>query len=246
MEDYKCLAETIYKRKSTRVFSKKTVEILENDINLMEAFGIRALIDDIKVKVKVLGKNEVRNNRSDYCIAFYSEEKPLYLENIGFIGQQIDLILQSKGLGTCWWGMKKPKKDYKNIDNLGCIITMTAGYSKHDEIRTYPDGFDRKTAGEILIGDTETDSLIETVRIAPSAVNLQPWLIEKTDKKYNFYIKPPKKIMEKIISDMRFIDLGIAMAHLFVQAKADGYNVSFIFDGKNTKQGKYIGTICLE
>ena len=49
--------------------------------------------------------------------------------------------------------------------------------------------------------------------------------------------------MEKIIKDMRHIDMGIAMAHLFVQAKADGANVTFGFDGKDIKQGKYVGAI---
>jgi hypothetical protein len=111
MKDYKHLAETIYKRKSVREYSKLPVEIFDNEIDLLKIFDILPLIKDIRVNVKLLKKEEVKNNRSDYCIAFYSEEKPLYLENIGFIGQQIELELQSKGIGTCWWGMKLPKKE---------------------------------------------------------------------------------------------------------------------------------------
>jgi hypothetical protein len=245
MKDYKYLAEMIYKRKSVREYSKKPSEILENNINMLEAFEIHHLIDSIKVKVAVLRKSGVRNERSDYCLAFYSEEKPLHLENIGFIGQQISLELFSKGLGTCWWGMKKPKNNFKSADGLDCIITMTAGYPQNAETRVHPDDFDRKTARDIVVGDaaSDPDTLIEAVRIAPSAINLQPWLIEKIDNRYNFYIRKPKSIMEKMIPAMRHIDMGIAMAHLFVQAKADGHNVSFGFEGKDIKQGAYIGTV---
>jgi nitroreductase len=240
----KTLAETIYKRKSVRVFSEKPVEILENDIDLIKEFNIQPLLDSIRVKVKVLKKKEVKNNRSEYCIAFYSEEKPLHLENIGFIGQQIDLELQSRGLGTCWWGMKKPKKEFKSVDGLDCMITMTVGYPKITETRIYPDGFKRKTLKDIIINDTPADiRLIEAVRVAPSAVNLQPWLIEIINNKYNFYLKTPKGFIEKMIKDMRQIDIGIAMAHLTVQAKADGLQVSFSFEGKDVKQGKFIASV---
>jgi len=243
MNDYKTLSQTIYKRKSDRKFTRNPVEILDNDNDLMLAFNLVPLIDNIKVKVKVLRKNEVKNDRTDYCIAFYSEEKPLHLENIGFIGQQLDLVLQSQGLGTCWWGMKKPKKEYKKIDGLVCVITMTVGHPQNNEKRTYPKGFIRKQAKDIIIGNTESDKLIEAVRIAPSAVNLQPWLIEKTDSKYSFYLRKPKNLIERMIPDMRLIDIGIAMAHLFVQAKADGLNVTFGFEGKDVKLGRFIGSV---
>jgi nitroreductase len=129
---------------------------------------------------------------------------------------------------------------------------MTAGYPRNAETRVYPDGFDRKAVKDIVVGDTapdpavQPDKLIEAMRIAPSAVNLQPWLIEKIDNRYNFYIRRPKSVMEKMISSLRHIDMGIAMAHLFVQAKADGCKVSFGFEGKDIKQGKYIGTVCVD
>ncbi|MCL2804606.1 MAG: hypothetical protein FWD26_01535 [Treponema sp.] len=243
MKNYKSLAQTIYIRKSHRKFSRTPAEILEKDIDLIKAFDIQPLDGSIRVKVKILRKEEVINKRSDYCIAFYSEEKPHYLENIGFIGQQLDLELQSKGLGTCWWGMKKPKKEYKREDGLNCIITMTAGMPYNEQIRSYPDGFIRKAAKEIIIG--ESNSLTEAARIAPSAINLQPWLIENTGNKYNFYLRHPKSLLEKMIKDIRPIDMGIAIAHLFIQAKAEGSNASFIYEGKNIPQGKYTGSIII-
>jgi len=245
-KDYKQLAETIFKRKAVRAYSERPAELLDGDADLAEAFGIQPLVEGIKVKAKVLKEREVKNKRSDYCIAFYSEDKPLSLENIGFIGQQLELELQSRGLGTCWWGMKKPKKDYKAVDELDCVITMTAGYPKSDEARAYPDDFKRKTAKDIIIGGTEPDNLIEAARIAPSAMNLQPWLIEKIGNRYDFYLRPPKGFMEKLMGNMRRIDMGIAMAHLFCRAKANGSDVSFSFDGNHKTEGTYIASIIAE
>jgi nitroreductase len=122
---------------------------------------------------------------------------------------------------------------------------MTTGYPKKVETRNYPKDYKRKNIKEIVIGDFVQDNLLESVRIAPSAVNLQPWLIEKIDKKYNFYIKPAKSLMEKMIKSMRFIDMGIAIAHLFVQAKADGLDVSFGFESKDIKQGKFTASLLI-
>ena len=139
--------------------------------------------------------------------------------------------------------MKKPKSGFKKIDNLSCIITMTAGLPKNDKPRIYPEGFERKRAEEIITGNAEADQFIEAVRIAPSAVNLQPWLIGKNGNRYDFYLRHPKSMMEKMIKDMRRIDMGIAMAHLYIQAKADGKNVSFNFDGEKIKQGNFIASV---
>jgi len=147
--------------------------------------------------------------------------------------------------------MKKPKKNFKNADGLSSIITMTAGFPKTPDFRTSVNDFSRKPVEEIIVNNPtdiksiKSDQLIETVRLAPSAVNLQPWLIEKINNKYNFYIRSPKGIIEKMINDMRHIDIGIAMAHLFVQAKADGSNVSFSFEGTNIKQGKFIASLII-
>ena len=245
MKDYKALAEMIFKRKSVRTYSKKHVKLLDEDIDFIEYFNLLPLVKDIRVNVKLLRKSDVRNAWSEYCIGFYSEEKPFYLENIGFIGQQIDLELQSKGIGTCWLGLKKPKKFYKYIDGLDCIITMAAGTPQNQEIRTYPESFNRKSPQDIIIGDTETNRLIQAVSIAPSAVNMQPWLIEKKDNKYNFYMRNPVSFIEKIITSMRHIDIGIAMAHFFIQAKADGAEPVFGFEGNDIEQGKFIASILI-
>ena len=246
MKNYQNLKEAIYFRKSTRDYSSSVVEILENNENLIETFGLVPLVCDIKVQIKLLNESEVKNGKTNYCIGFYSENKPLALENIGFIGQQLDLELQSKGIGTCWWGMKKPKKEYKNVDGLECFITMVVGMPKKDKKREYPKGFSRKITEDMVLGDTKTDSFIESVRIAPSAVNRQPWLVEKSGDSYNFHLINSKNPLDKIIGDLRYIDMGIALAHLFVEAKANGLDPEFSFDGEDFEKHKFIANVLLK
>ena len=241
--DYKQLAETIYSRKSVRNFSDATASVLENSGDLVEAFGLVSLLPDIKVAVRVLESHEVKNKKAKYCIGFYSEDKPLALENVGFIGQQLDLLLQVQGLGICWWGMKKPKKEFKSVGGLDCFITMMAGMPKLDEKRSYPDDFKRKAAADIIIGGADLDKLIEAVRVAPSAVNRQPWLVGKDGDKYNFYLRSSKNPLDMIIGDMRNIDMGIAAAHLFVVAKAEGYNTEFCFEGEDSGKHKFVAGV---
>jgi len=245
--DYKQLADAIYYRKSTRNYSDAVVEILENKGDLVEVFGLVPLLPDIKVAVRVLESHEVKNKKAKYCIGFYSEDKSLALENVGFIGQQLDLLLQSQGIATCWWGMKKPKKEFKKVDGLDCFITMMAGMPTKEEKREYPNGFKRKAAADIIVGDVASDELsdklIEAVRIAPSAVNRQPWLVGNDEDKYNFYLKKSANPLDLIIGDMRNIDLGIAIAHLFVQAKAEGFNVEFNFVGTDSGKHKFIAGV---
>ena len=241
--DYKQLADAIYYRKSTRSYTNAIVEILESSVGLVEAFELQAFMPDIKISVRVLESHEIKNKKAKYCIGFYSEDKPLALENVGFIGQQLDLLLQSQGIATCWWGMKKPKKEFKSVGGLDCFITMMAGMPKADEKRKYPAGFKRKIVSDIVVEGIESDKLIEAVRVAPSAVNRQPWLVGKDGDKYNFYLRSSKNPLDLIIGEMRNIDIGIAIAHLFVQAKSEEFNVEFDFAGKDNSKHKFIARV---
>ena len=43
----------------------------------------------------------------EYCILLYSEKKLNYLQNIGYIGEQLDLYLASMNIGALWFGIGK-------------------------------------------------------------------------------------------------------------------------------------------
>ena len=91
----KNLYEMIFKRKSFHLFrdigheelSKKELEDIENEFS-----KLKPLVEDIKVKIKIVKKESILRGQ-EYCILFYSEKKDNYLQNIGYLGEQLDLYL---------------------------------------------------------------------------------------------------------------------------------------------------------
>ena len=72
------------------------------------SFEMKPLYPEIKVRMDIVSRNQVKCIcpwTTPQLIAIYSEETEGYLENIGFLFQQMDLYLQTLGLGVCWLGM---------------------------------------------------------------------------------------------------------------------------------------------
>ena len=90
------LKEIIYKRKSTRKYQDKDVE--QEVIDKIYTFinNAKPLYEDIKVGALITSSDEmstIQPWKSNQVICIYSEEKDGYLENVGFIFQQLDLYL---------------------------------------------------------------------------------------------------------------------------------------------------------
>ena len=60
----------------------------------------------------------------------------------------------------------------------------------------------------------EPDELLEAVRWAPSAANLQPCRVVRDRSKYHFYEEHPQGYQAKVRWDVQRIDVGIAICHL--------------------------------
>ncbi|MDR2091451.1 MAG: hypothetical protein LBP62_07395 [Clostridiales bacterium] len=243
MKDYKLLSEKIYERMSVRKYADIPVAVLDDGKDVIQKFGIVPLFKDIRCKIVLLKDGEVKNNRSKYCFGFYSDEAGGYLENVGFMGEQLALELQALGVGTCFWGMKRPIGEAYALDGMRCVITMSAGYPEGAGKRTIAE-FERKPLTAISL--KESDEYIEAVRLAPSAINNQPWLVEKKGNSYNFYMSKPSFFGKLFMGNMRKIDMGIGISHLFVKAKADGFDVDIKADGQNLPDAAYIATLTLK
>lgn len=124
------LKNTIFKRKSSRNYNDKI--ITTDEINDLKDFieNAKHLNSSIKTDYDLLTKEEISTRmswKSPMYIAIYSEESPNYKVNAGFIYQQVDLYLQSKGFGSCWIGMGKPKNPRKDLK-----FVILIGFGKSD------------------------------------------------------------------------------------------------------------------
>ena len=99
------LKNIIYKRKSSRNFNNE--KLSQEELDNLKKFiaSTKSLDSSIFTDYDILDKSDISTPmtwRSPYYLAIYSEDKPHYKVNIGFIYQQVDLYLQSQGFGSCW------------------------------------------------------------------------------------------------------------------------------------------------
>ena len=211
--------QTIFKRKSFHLFRNVGDEKLsEAELKGIETAwaGFEALYPDIRTAIRIVPSARVSVKRdSEYSILIYSENKPNYLMNAGYLGEQLDLYLVRNNIGTLWFGLGKA--DDKSYDGLDYVI-MLAVHKVSDESLYRKDMFKakRKPLESIWAGDTL--GIAETARFAPSACNSQPWKVRNEDgvltvsrdtREARIGIMPPK--MAKYFNR---IDIGIFLCIL--------------------------------
>ena len=119
------LYNMIFKRKSFHLFrnigdkhiTDEEIKDIENKFNTFIP-----LVEDIKVKIKIVKDSTTCKRGQEYCILLYSEKKDNYLQNIGYIGEQLDLYLVSKNIGTLWFGIGKVEQT--QLDGLNFVIMI--------------------------------------------------------------------------------------------------------------------------
>ena len=199
------LNEMIYHRKSCRSFTGHPVdgEMIEKILS----FEPTPLYPDIQVRMDVVSRDKVKCIcpwTTPQLIAIYSEETEGYLENIGFLFQQMDLYLQSLGLGVCWLGMGRMNpRTVAAVESMRFVIMLAFGFPKGDQLRHDLKSFKRKASEGIT---DKADPRLEPARLAPSAVNSQPWYF--THEGDTIHVWCSKKGSP--------LDAGIALAHLYV------------------------------
>lgn len=232
------LVEMIYKRKSWRSYTGTPVA--ESMLEAVRAIDMKPLYPDIQVHWEIVPREQVRCIcpwTTPQVITVYSEKKEGYLENVGFMFQQMDLKLQSLGLGVCWLGMGRlNSQSARQLDSMEFVIMLAFGYPKEDALRKDVGEFKRKSLSEI--SDRE-DPLLEPARLAPSSVNSQPWYFVHQDERIHVYCT-----RKGIAREMNRIDMGIALAHLYV-ANAESFRFFQAENAPPVPGYGYIGSLSL-
>ena len=213
------LYDMIFKRKSFHLFRNIGEEHISDDElkDIEEQFNkLTPLIEDINVKIKIVKDKTTCKRGQEYCILFYSEKKNNYLQNIGYLGEQLDLYLVSKNIGSLWFGIGKVEE--KKLDGLDFIIMIAiAKVDSSEKFRKDMFKSKRKELSEIWNGNEYLD-IAKIVRYTPSACNTQPWIVEVNRKELKVfrYRKEGKRgIMpkDKVIYYNQ-IDIGIFLCFL--------------------------------
>lgn len=200
------LENQIYNRKSCRNYSDEELDMAA----IHEFMGnVKPLVEGIDYSYDILSSDEVKVRTgwsAPYYLALYSEKKDFYLENIGFIFQQLSLHLQSTGIGSCWVGMASPKVK-------GDDFVIVISFGKSDSIAREKSSFKRKKLDEI--SDFADEKLIPA-QLAPSAINSQPWYFKHAEGGFDVYQQKQNILKRQVLKKWNPIDMGIALAHLYV------------------------------
>lgn len=208
------LKDMIRCRKSVRSYKNEIVSPAILDALMAFLSSARALYPEIRVLPQIVSRRQVHCIlpwTTSQLLAFYSAETEGDLENAGFLLQQAELWLQSRGLGVCYLGMGRMDAALAKKDGMRCVMLLSFGFPKGDGQRTLSQ-FRRRAPAEIA---DSPDPLLEPARLAPSSVNSQPWYFIHEGEILHAYCAVQG--LHRAISDMNRIDMGIALAHLYVE-----------------------------
>lgn len=175
-------------------------------------------------------------------------------EAVGYSLEMLVLYAQSIGIGTVWIGGTMDRSAFERAMSLDkdemmpCVSPL--GYTakkmsmresmmrkgvKADSRLPFETLFFDRTFEESLTKEKALSLIepLETVRLAPSAVNKQPWRVVVADNAAHFYLKRNKGFISDAVGDMQKIDMGIALCHFALSAKESGLNISFSINDPN-------------
>jgi len=239
------LYQAIFKRKSVRNYEGGPLDAVT--MSGIEAFlkTLRSMDPDIRTEIRIIENSKVRGMfkvDAPHFLALFSEVKEGHLSNAGFMVQQVDLFLSSTGIGSCWQGGPKPVKGVVGPPGLEFIIAMAFGRPAEGFQRNSISEFKREPMAKITT--MEGGKILEAARLAPSAMNNQPWYFTKNDGTIDAF-----SAKSLIFDKMNHISLGIALCHVWLAAKHEGRKVEFItgkkVDMKVPKGYSYVSSLAI-
>jgi len=166
---------------------------------------------------------------------------PNMYEKMGYTGEAAVLEATSLGLGTCWVALTYNARAVKSIIKLDkqekLICVSPAGYTaekwsfEEKLLSRFGSNHKRKPLASMVSGLPEAQwthwarAAVEAARLAPSAINRQPWGFDVQERSITLSVKSRGP---QFNVDMR-LDCGIAMLHLELGAMSRGATGSWDF-----------------
>ncbi|MCU0861349.1 MAG: hypothetical protein MUE65_03420 [Methanomassiliicoccales archaeon] len=226
------LYQAIFKRKSVRNFKPEGLGAKELEQVMAMAMEAVPLFPDIRTSFKLVGSEDVRGIfkvTAPHYLAIYSEAKEGHMANAGFLLQQMDLYLSSKGLGSCWQGGPKPTRGMREHEGMQFVIMLAFGLADEPVHRGSMSEFKREPLGKMTAVHGRED-LLDAARLAPSGMNNQPWYFTAADGCVDVHAS--KSV---VVANMNQISAGIALCHLRLAGLHQGQRVDLVCDEGRAK-----------
>ena len=246
------MIDAIKVRRSVRTYDGQTVD---EDV-LLQLLADTALCGNpfgIPVEFRFLNANDHGLvcpvvTGTDLYVGGKIKKVPHACAAFGYSFEQLVLKAQAMGLGTVWLGGTMNRAAFEKAMELGKDEMMPCatplGYtaqkmSVRETVMRKAIRADERLPFEALFfdGDAATPLSqekagdlavpLEMVRLAPSAVNKQPWRVIVCDGAAHFYCKRSKGEGSGEL-DMQMVDMGIALCHFALAAQESGLDAEFV------------------
>lgn len=181
---------------------------------------------------------------AEYFLVSACEKDDMSLMELGYSLEKVILYCISLGLGTVWLGGTFKRSDFANAINLQSNeilpIVSPVGYEGGKKslfaVIASKSRNNRKNFSQLFFNNDFKTPLtpndageyyepLEMLRLAPSAVNKQPWRVIREDDKVHFYVSSSNAFSN--------IDMGIAICHFHLTAIENNIKGDFtVIDSK--------------
>ena len=236
------------KRRSVRTFDgqmpdqKLIDELKDYASEITNPYGIKVRFEFLDAEANKLSSPVLAGEKMYITASVKKQENAE--EAYGYSFEMLQMKALELGLGTAWIGGTLPREKFEAAIKLSedeimpCVsplgrpaqkmsikeTLMRKGVKAESRMKMEELFFVRDFAMPLdrtyAVGHGLMDDL-EAVRIAPSAVNKQPWRILIEDNKAHFYEKKDKGFATQDY-DVQKVDLGIAMYHFEAQLISEG------------------------
>ncbi len=217
----------------TRPEDKLMEEIRDFSDNISNPYGIPVRFVFLDADANKLS-SPVLSGEKLYVSAIVSKGEHI-AEAYGYAFEALLMHAHEKGLGTVWIGGTMPRDKFEKASKLAdnevmpCISPLGKEAKKMSVKETlmrkgvkadsrfgfgelfFDEDFNRPLTEDKAVEVGIRDAL-ESVRVAPSAVNKQPWRVVVSGNAAHFYVKHDKGFITDDY-DLQKIDVGIALYH---------------------------------
>lgn len=250
------LYDAIFYRKTIKSYSNKMIKrpLLEEIKRLCG--NITYLNNNLNIKAHLIERGHLihfllgkeSGIKAPHYIIITSNKGEDYLQNIGFAIEKLILELTCLGIGTSWLKCELKREDIKEFIQLDEIDSEYDEDIEIDENQIeypmsllaigYPDEYDslfrkskrsyeRKKIKHICKEfNPKWKDALEAVRVAPSILNKQPWLLKQVPDGLDLYECIQHKRLK--IDNENKISMGAALSHFDIYCRANNLDVRYI------------------
>lgn len=166
--------------------------------------------------------------RAPHYLVLTSAPNTGYLENAGYLLENIALRMTALGIATCWIGGHIRHELLHDLIEIPPgqvpVVVLGFGYPAAGiELYRPPEQAHRKSLRDLVVAgqpDNTTRALLEAVRLAPSSGNSQPWRFAITPSAVHLYVEQATNtVLRHLFEQINHVDMGIALCHLRIAAR---------------------------